>query len=260
MKRLFIFLLVILTLVITSCGPSAEEVAIQTATASTAIAASWTKTPTPTLTHTPTFTATLTPTPTMTPTITPTPLGGGSGQIICEYCNGKPGISLINLDGTGAIHLTDKNISGVSFDWSSNGAKFGYSFNIGTEGEWKPITCVIDAHSYTEQCFEIEGDSLALSPDGSKIAIGRYSPTLYLVDLDSGKSEILMEREIGSGDWFVDWSPDGTQLAVAGGGNKITLINFKNDEKYVLVEGSKSDYFITPRWSPDGTKIVLCKA
>lgn len=232
---------------------------------SCAPAATVTISPTTTLTATiiPTSTYTLTPsptvTPTMTPTITPTPLGGGSGQIVCSFCNGKPGISLINFDGTGEIYLTDKINMGASFDWSRNGAKLGYFSVTGSEGQEKYLTCVIDAHGYNEQCFEIGGGNFSLSPDGSKMAIGGFSSTLTLVDFDSGKSEILMEAPIQWSSWDVDWSPDGTKLAAAGGGIGIIVINIMNNEKFVAVEGDKPDYYNTPRWSPDGKKIVYVK-
>ncbi len=64
----FAFLLLLL---ISACGPSAEERATLTATAITATAAAWTKTPSPM----PTFTATqtFTPTPVLTTTLTPSP-------------------------------------------------------------------------------------------------------------------------------------------------------------------------------------------
>lgn len=259
MKHQFPFLPVILILLITSCGPSAEEIAIQTATASTAIAASWTKTPTSTLTHTPTFTPTITPHPTNTPTITPTPFGGGSGQIACDFCLDPRilSISVVKPDGTEPIFLTDKSSSGVSFDWSRNGARLGYISFVGIGELSKAVTCVIDAYSFNEQCFELGGGSFELSPDGSKMAIGGHSQTLYLVDIDSGKSQILMEHQNVGYDWQVDWSPDGTQLAVAGIG--IIVINVESGEKYVLVEGKETDYFNTPHWSPDGNKIVFAK-
>jgi Tol biopolymer transport system component len=260
MKSSFIILLVILIFLLTSCGPSAEKMATQTTTAATAIAASWTITPSPTRTHTPTFTPTLTPT--MTPTITPTPVGGGSGQIICAFCNGKPGISLINFDGTGEIYLTDKQSIGVSFGWSKNGAKLAY-FTV--EGATLPIeekrffTCVINGANFSEQCFEIGGGSFSLSPDGSKMAIGEHSQELYLVDLDSGKSEVLMEALIQWSGWDVDWSPDGTKLLIAGDEIGITVINVLNNERTSVVEADRPDYYQTPRWSPNGKKIVYIK-
>jgi hypothetical protein len=63
-------LLLCLFLLLTACGPSAEQQAALTATAMTATAAAWT--PTPTTTNTPTPTLTPTPTKTPTPTLTPT--------------------------------------------------------------------------------------------------------------------------------------------------------------------------------------------
>lgn len=74
MKKI-LFLLVISALLLSACGPSAEQQATMTATALTATAAAWTPTPspTPTLTSTPTATTTPTKIPTRTPTLTPTP-------------------------------------------------------------------------------------------------------------------------------------------------------------------------------------------
>jgi GxxExxY protein len=80
-------LILLLCIILTACGSSANKQATRTATALTAIAAAWT--PTPTVTSTPTATATstatstatatatVTPTPTLTstPTETPTPTG-----------------------------------------------------------------------------------------------------------------------------------------------------------------------------------------
>jgi hypothetical protein len=75
MKKYLFFIIV--SLLLASCGLTAEEITTQTAVAATATAASWTETPTltptATFTLTPTNTATATPTETSTPTITPTP-------------------------------------------------------------------------------------------------------------------------------------------------------------------------------------------
>ena len=82
MKRYYILALCLL--IVTSCRPSHEALATQTAATATAIAAAWTATPmpVPTATFTPTLTPTAantpaptnTATPTMTPTTTPTPV------------------------------------------------------------------------------------------------------------------------------------------------------------------------------------------
>ncbi len=60
-------------LLVSSCGPTPDQIAAATATAATATAASWTATPTLTPTATATATATATSTETSTPTDTATP-------------------------------------------------------------------------------------------------------------------------------------------------------------------------------------------
>jgi len=66
---LFLNLVLVFSLALSSCGPSQAELSTQTSVAGTAIVASWTDTPT----STPTKTFTPTPTETETPTLTPDP-------------------------------------------------------------------------------------------------------------------------------------------------------------------------------------------
>lgn len=70
-------IVILLSALMTACGPSVADLVTQTADAQTAIATEWTKTPTVTQTPTATATATSTNTPTFTPsptsTITPAP-------------------------------------------------------------------------------------------------------------------------------------------------------------------------------------------
>ena len=83
MKPIFLSTFLILTFLLTACGPSLESQATMTATSLTATAVSWTQTPSPTATFTSTDTSTptitltptdtFTPTPSLTPTETPTP-------------------------------------------------------------------------------------------------------------------------------------------------------------------------------------------
>ncbi len=70
-----IFLVILLSVALSACGPSVEQRATMTSLSFTSTAAAWTATPTDTLTPTPTSTptSTQTPTPTQTPTRTPTP-------------------------------------------------------------------------------------------------------------------------------------------------------------------------------------------
>lgn len=253
MKSQFIFLSLILILLITSCGPSAEEISTQTVTAATAIAASWTKTPTltPTLTKTPTFTPTLTPTPTMTPTITPTPLGGGSGQIVCLNCNGIfPSISIVKLDGTETTILSDQysyNNSSKFLAWSKDGSMLTY---FGEGG-----ICVINVNNFDDNCLDIlvGPQGVAWSPDGTLLAVAGEAMTI--VNVESSENRISTEKDYIGG---MDWSPDGTKLAFSTNSG-ITVINVKSGEIQPLVEGSESNFFNNPRWSPNGNKIVYTK-
>jgi len=245
MKHPFVFLPLILILLITSCGPSAEEIAIQTVTASTAIAASWTKTPTPTLTHTPTFTPTITPTSTSTPTITPTPLGGGSGQIACLNCiNGIfPSISLVKPDGTGATLISDNN-GGAFLTWSKDGSTLAH---YGEKG-----MCVTNVNSLDDKCLDIGSGDIAWfawSPDRAELAVA--GDEITIANFESGEKRVLVE---GAGYYpytqSPDWSPDGKKIVYVKKGD-IYSINIDSTNETLLVKNAHN-----PIWSPDGAQIA----
>jgi Tol biopolymer transport system component len=149
---------------------------------------------------------------------------------------------------------------GASFAWSQNGARLAY-FTItglsGPEDQRKYFTCVIDAYTRKEKCFEVGGGRFTLSPDGTKIVV--VDGGVNIIDIDSGEKQIWMEDQDVDVLASVDWSPDGTKLAVPSLTGGITIIDVVSGEEYTVVESKEFDYFDSPRWSPDGKKIIYAK-
>src|SRR5574341_1882924 len=137
-KRTVALLVLVLSLLISGCGP--RHLFGQAITPTTTftqippITPTLTSTPTPILTSTPTptptstSTSTLTPPPTLSPTITPTPLGGGLGKIVfVSERNGNPEIYVMNSDGSGQTRLTSNAGVDEYPNWSPDGRKIVYT-------------------------------------------------------------------------------------------------------------------------------------
>jgi Tol biopolymer transport system component len=94
------------------------------------------------------------------------------------------------------------------------------------------------------------------SPDGRRIAFGRYdggSDDLYVMDADGTN---VARRTVGLGVRAATWSPDGRQLAVSSEGlyySDIWIISAQDDggAPIHLATDARS-----PAWSPDGKKIA----
>ncbi len=164
------------------------------------------------------------------------------GKVIAFLSNrdGKNQIYLINPDGGEAIKLTNSTTSISDFAWSPCGKKIAYlALEPPIEEEKKrekeqidPIE--VDKH-YKMKCLylidikskeftqltkgELYINSFALAPQGDRIAFSAwkiprpiyyYDSDLYVLTLNDGKVQKLVER-IGP-DTFPRWSPDGKKI------------------------------------------------
>ncbi len=111
------FILILLAIVVTACGPSSEQM---TATAVVAQAQTQTAAPTQTFTPSPTFTPTLTPTITASPTITPLPrVRAKTGDVVPHDPPGVPPVGMPNAGES----LYFESSSGFTISLSSGGIK-----------------------------------------------------------------------------------------------------------------------------------------
>lgn len=118
--------------------------------------------------------------------------------------------------------------------------------------------------------------SAAISPDGSRVAY--TAPTedggsgLYAIDVDSGRTSLLVEPNMGSilnyeGDAYQPtFSPDGTQIAfIQGGGDhshSVWVVDVDGTDPHMIVRndvtwGWNGGHVFGLAWSPTGDRIAL---
>jgi WD40 repeat protein len=123
---------------------------------------------------------------------------------------------------------------------------------------------VVDLPDFTVQQTISFGDTavenLALSPDGSLVAVGQRDGSLSVYDAISGE-QVLAPRQI---DVYpcclgaVVWSPDGSRLYVGGQDGTLRALDAADWSVVgeVVLAPDRSALRIT-RWSPDGTMLIV---
>jgi len=269
-SRVFYFIL-ILTIILSACGPSQEELSAQTAIANTSIAKSWTSTPT--------LTPTLTPTPTKTPLPTTTPIGGGQGQIL--FLNGdidadKWEIYSSSINGTGRKQLTRLNGTIADPAWSPNGDKVVFSFKKNKEDLFQLYTMNFDGSDIKKISTNNQRNynSPDWSPDGTKIVFhserdeddvkNQYPHyDIYIMNFD-GTNEIRITNDPTTpvddhiNDYSPDWSPDGKKIVFISYHTSypdIFTINPDGTDQLALTKLYSGVF--SPKWTPDGKQIMF---
>jgi dipeptidyl aminopeptidase/acylaminoacyl peptidase len=112
--------------------------------------------------------------------------------------------------------------------------------------------------------LEIKGGSIAISPDGSKLACSNMATgpsLLHILDLKTGK--ISVGPEVSKHDGFLTWSPDSRRIAFVRdflGENddapssllpEIYVLNVEDGKASKIAEGA------APSWSPSGEWIAF---
>jgi Tol biopolymer transport system component len=216
---------------------------------------------------TPTSEATATPVP-PTPTDEPTPtarppLSGSGGGVIAytSEASGKPGIYIMNADGTDQRQLTEAYDAHPS--WSPDGKKIAFST--------RPLNvvaiAVVDVESKeVRQLTDTDRAPGApdWSPDGRTLAI-IYNPAHPGIDF-----ELFTMNAAGGGfkqltdsagyQYFEnpDWSPDGSKLvygADLAGNSDIYVADPNGANQLQLTFDEAADR--SPAWSPDGSQIAF---
>lgn len=134
---------------------------------------------------------------------------------------------------TGALlHVLDSEATGYTSDFAFSGDGTSLAALTSDAGSSNTYVRIWDTESGTIQeelqNINSEGISLALSPDGSHLAIGYNRSGFELRDFTTGESkEFKPQGSPGSGGEFaamtVEFTPDGRYLSIASPGNGLTV-------------------------------------
>ena len=101
--------------------------------------------------------------------------------------------------------------------------------------------------------FDLPGRALALSPDGSRLAVAGEKTGIHIFDAGSGKRlrSFATEKPV----WSLNFSPDGRRLASAGWSSEVSLWNPADDSPPQKISGHRLNVW-SAVFSPDGATIV----
>jgi Tol biopolymer transport system component len=197
------------------------------------------------------------------------PLGPNSSSL--DVMN-RDGSGLRRLVGRLARRCTIYRSGACNAVWSPDGRRI--AFDTATNGRNGSVTVsvyVMNANgsgkrrvaSWEQEYIRAWGESLAWSPDGTRLAIARQG-SLYVLALKTGAMRRLTAPASGA-DLDPAWSPDGSRIAFAhapGCGSICPL------QPYIVNVGGRGLRRLSalygeltcggPLWSPDGRAIAFC--
>lgn len=191
---------------------------------------------------------------------------------------GGSDIYVVNADGSGLTRLTDDQAGDLAPVWSADGRQI-YFLSANRDGASTSGLYAMNADgSNVRLVAEGIGQPYAVSPDGTRIAIGAVGPgtgsnhsnvDLFIVHADGSERTRIIDLPCESLDSrcenieAVAWSPDGQRIAYSAGWqghgfvhyNYIGVVNTDGTGQQSLTgSGTRSTH---PAWPADGQRIVF---
>ena len=200
--------------------------------------------------------------PTLAPTLVPRPPLNASGGGVLAFSsvrNGRPGIYVMNADGTDQRLVTDQdNASFPAF--SPDGARLVY----GTSAPYMGTISTINVDGTGRREAFARNRSMSdpdWSPDGRHIVFVFHTHQYFSIAVmatGGGNFRELTRPITNQINASPDWSPDGQRIVFSSdrsGDSEIFTMDANGDDVRQVTDNDVADYF--PAWSPDGTRIVF---
>jgi len=162
----------------------------------------------------------------------------------------QPQICIMDADGKHRRQLTHDDFSNRTPVWSPDGRLI--LFTSDRAGNFGIYSMMPDG---SQQAQVVEnGHHPVWSPDGQKLAFEGPSGKVYLVDLASGASRQLTNKEIDSlgRSRPLSWSPDGCCVAFFLAFNSLHIIHIEQGYETKIAED-----VLSYDWSPNGQRIAF---
>ena len=171
--------------------------------------------------------------------------GNDGRAIVWDTLTGQRIIEFQDAYGRGA------SVTGLA--WSPDDQSLAHYIDLGRS----PLIIWNANTGQTVKTFVLEDgvESLAWSPDGSKVAVGDFYGSIQILDIVT--EQIVNTFEVFSQDGritSVAWSPDGSKLAASGIG--LNILGAETGQVLTTMRGHDGNSTIFVSWSSDGRKLA----
>ena len=189
----------------------------------------------------------------------PLSVSGGGVITFASDRSGRPGIYVMNADGSGQRLVTDMEDSSFPA-FSPDSARIVYKIAAPYMGKIN----IINIDGSDQQTVLARNRAMASpdwSPDGKEIVFIFHTHQYFsisVIDIGGGNFRQLTRAVTNQINTSPDWSPDGQQIVFSSnrnGDNEIYIMDADGSNIQQVTDNDVTDYF--PAWSPDGLQIAF---